>query len=805
MQHLRRLAGSFLVVFLLAPSATAGERSAVQQRAVVNFAELAERQALAPATVQLQLRQVHQPFRPAFKMGPQTQTATTEEFSVELALAPSPPPTINFLAILDDGTAIPPDTMGAVGPNHVMTTLNSQVRIQNRTGVKFSTVDMNSFWASLGNPDAFDPHVTYDPFNSRWIFSAVANSDSASAEVLVGVSETADPTGNWFLYKADVDPAGQVWADFDQLGFNKDWVVISANIFRNRGGFQGAWLWVFDKADLYAHGPGMFTLLKSTTGNTFSVTPAQTYDNSLSTMYLVEDWDGAAGKLRVSTITGPVGSEVLTIGISFPTTTNQWTYFGGDDFAPQLGSTHGIDTGDSRTQSCSYRNGSLWVAQTAFVPLNSPTRSVAQWWQFLPGGTVQQFGRIEDPTGNRFLAYPSIAANASNDVLIGYSRFSASQYASANYSFRFGADPPNILRDDTVLHVGEGVYLKTVGSTLNRWGDYSATCVDPVNDLTMWTIQEYASTNRWSTWWGRIDPDLSALKIVLTRPADGLSYPTNPTVTFTATRFDTNTTFSKVEFFADKIKVGEANTEPYTITWSGVADGPHSLTAVGTKTLGGMATSAVVIVSVGDPASPVGAWETRLRGAGKGTAVVLFNDDFTVTGHGMVLGQFGLFDISGTWGFNQQHLTEATYAETLNNADIYSGNLVAKVTAGKKLAATVTAAAPLVPALKLKGIPLAPVPDLTGSWSATVKTGTLITMETYQFAPSPTLPNVFDFTGQTPSGTITGVALETVKGVLNVSTEGFPERSLAGKAKLTSFTLKGSDVRTVPINIKAIK
>src|ERR1043166_9157758 len=40
----------------------------------------------------------------------------------------------DFQALLDNGTIIPPDTMGAVGPNHVMTMLNSQVRVHSKTG-----------------------------------------------------------------------------------------------------------------------------------------------------------------------------------------------------------------------------------------------------------------------------------------------------------------------------------------------------------------------------------------------------------------------------------------------------------------------------------------------------------------------------------------------------------------------------------------------------------------------------------------------------------------------------------------------
>jgi hypothetical protein len=48
---------------------------------------------------------------------------------------------------------------------------------------------------------------------------------------------------------------------------------------------------------------------------------------------------------------------------------------------------------------------------------------------------------------------------------------------------------------------------------INRWGDFNETSVDPADDLTFWTVQEYAEpqlspdcptdfTGLWGTWWG---------------------------------------------------------------------------------------------------------------------------------------------------------------------------------------------------------------------------------------------------------------------------------------------------------------
>src|SRR5207237_8378467 len=76
----------------------------------------------------------------------------------------SPPPEQggSFPAIIDDQRFIPPDTMGAIGPGHVMTTLNSEVAIQTRQGNPVSKVTTAAFWNSLGHAEVFDRKMFYD-------------------------------------------------------------------------------------------------------------------------------------------------------------------------------------------------------------------------------------------------------------------------------------------------------------------------------------------------------------------------------------------------------------------------------------------------------------------------------------------------------------------------------------------------------------------------------------------------------------------------------------------------------------------
>src|SRR2546423_843350 len=140
----------------------AGIAGVAGRKATVNFTDLARQEArapLAPRTPKVVHSPMPGPKEPAGRGSPARGRAAAAA-PAEAGPAPlSPAPASNFLALADDDTAVPPDTYGAVGLNHLMTTLNTQIRIQDRSGTLLSTVPMDSFWASLGNPSAFDPRI----------------------------------------------------------------------------------------------------------------------------------------------------------------------------------------------------------------------------------------------------------------------------------------------------------------------------------------------------------------------------------------------------------------------------------------------------------------------------------------------------------------------------------------------------------------------------------------------------------------------------------------------------------------------
>ncbi|HVF51613.1 MAG TPA: hypothetical protein VNA19_16115, partial [Pyrinomonadaceae bacterium] len=243
----------------------------------INMSALAAQGTLAPAQAAgaMQLKPIHPPRgidRTGFGVpiagdgggaGEEAPAAPEEQAPVPSVTGQSPPPTKTFKSDQLDLGSIPPDTMGAVGPNHVVTTTNEKVVTHNRQGQVLSTVTLDAFWATvlLGGaaPSTFDPKIYYDRFNSRYIIITTANAQAETSATLFAVSQTNDPLGTWNRYAIDADAAataaGGKWADYPSVGFNKNWIAVQVNLFGfgTTSGFQGPAVYVINKAAAYAN------------------------------------------------------------------------------------------------------------------------------------------------------------------------------------------------------------------------------------------------------------------------------------------------------------------------------------------------------------------------------------------------------------------------------------------------------------------------------------------------------------------------------------------------------------------------
>lgn len=450
--------------------------------------------------------------RPGVATGkPGLETASPQALAPAPLALPSPRPLTTFRASGASGT--PPDTHGAVGPNHVLTIMNFRVIIQDRSGTTLSDVDLDGFFGSVIPPgnDGFDPRAAYDTLANRWIVTCPTGVGfTGNSTVVLAVSQSSDPTGAWNFYSFPSDPSGLRWSDHNGVGFNSKWIVIQANMvpFDGTGADARQHFFALDKAALYAGAAtARFTML---VGDGWQSTPAVTYDAAEPDEYFLETQCGncgGTGLMRLRRITGAIGAEVLQDFASI-TVPQPWA---GGLFVPQRGSEQLIDFAPDWIQNVVVRNGSIWATHHVGLPADAPTHNAIRWLEITRGPVaIRQLGTLEDVTGLRHYGYPSLTVNIENDVLIGYSRTSTSQFVSANYAARDASDPLGTLREDTLYKVGSAPY------DAGRWGDYSNTVVDPVDNRTMWTIQEAAiepGPFNYELWWAHVPAPQSTVNL----------------------------------------------------------------------------------------------------------------------------------------------------------------------------------------------------------------------------------------------------------------------------------------------------
>jgi PKD repeat protein len=364
-----------------------------------------------------------------------------------------------------------------------------------------------------------------------------SGSGSAS-KIYIGVTTTSNPLDEWIMYWFDPDETNQTWFDYPNLGFNKNWMSIGGIMRDSNFDPIDYVVFTIDIQAIYA-GDENINLGRFTTPFGSAIVPAITYDTAMEELYLISTGDGndgGEGFVNLFKISGAVDDPDFEMlgSVGVPEPWENWSYEYHGDFLPQKGSDHDLNSIDARMQTMVVRNNKLWAVHHIYVPADDPTRTAVQWWNFDTTGVLLERGRIEDETNNFFYAFPSIAVNKNDDIIIGHGIFSKEQYAGAGYSYRAHYDEVGSMREYYQYKEGLAPYYKTYGGNRNRWGDYSAVFVDPVHDINFWAMNEYADlpsgNDRWATYWAYIEPQFVPEAGFI---ADATLLPLGETVSFT--------------------------------------------------------------------------------------------------------------------------------------------------------------------------------------------------------------------------------------------------------------------------------
>ncbi|MEZ6317712.1 MAG: hypothetical protein R3B49_03010 [Phycisphaerales bacterium] len=394
---------------------------------------------------------------------------------------------------LDRTGWVPPDPTLAVGPNHVLITVNQSIAWYTKTG----TLQFSAVLGSQGNPGffegegagnfAFDPKCFYDAEAQRFVV-LVLETYTNTAYIDIAVSDDSDPNGVWYKYRTDAVVtvnADTFWWDYPGLGYDADAYYVTGNLFGlNNSGGAGAGFRVFDKTPLLSGQPATFATLRSS-GNG-SVQACQHFGDNPAAYFMAL---GNSSRVRLIAITDPLtnpqlvqNSQLVANWESSPT-------------APVLGG-GSLDVVGIRIMNCTWRDGRIWVTHT----VGHSGVNKARWyeidcqdWPNSGAPAVLQTGEI-DQGASVHTFFPAVYTNDDGSTALVFGSSASDQRVRMYVTGRRPSDPANEM--GTPVLVRESTRSGSDG----RWGDYYDLALDPVDGTTFWAIGETDETSiAWDT------------------------------------------------------------------------------------------------------------------------------------------------------------------------------------------------------------------------------------------------------------------------------------------------------------------
>jgi hypothetical protein len=420
----------------------------------------------------------------------------------------------------------PPDTEGDVSPTQMLIIVNGRIKLFDKTGnlgALNATTD-NFFASVLDGTSAVDPRVRFDRLAGRWFVTSIT--EATPNRILIAVSKTATitNTSSFTFFQFQQDKVGQTpnsdtgdFADYETLGIDNNALYIGANIFGNNTFSTTGF--VVRKSSVLGSGPIVVTPFRQLANGSGSglYTPqgVNNDDPAATEGYFIGVDNATFGKLDIKRVSNPGGTPTLsaTISITTPTTTNPIS-------VPAMGSTTPLDAIDYRLFYARMHNGSLWTAHNIQVDANgvasdSGGRNGARFYEIINlTGTpiLNQAGTLFDSAAAnpRNFWMPSCAMSGQGHMALGSSVANHNEHPEVTVAGRLAGDPLGTIQAPTTAVTSSSNYNVDSGGA-QRWGDYSVTVVDPADDMTIWTFQEFCNTtNSWAT---------QAIKLIAPPPA----------------------------------------------------------------------------------------------------------------------------------------------------------------------------------------------------------------------------------------------------------------------------------------------
>jgi hypothetical protein len=148
----------------------------------------------------------------------------------------------------------------------VVSVVNSNIRIYDDTLKSIFNKTLTSLVSSLGVYTWIsDPRVIYDPSSDRFILVCFSGNLSTESTIMVGFTQTNDPTGAWNFYTLNGNSFNDsTWSDYPIISVSdKDFFITFNQVKDNVSwtvGFKQSVIWQIDKQNGYNGMPLQYTL-----------------------------------------------------------------------------------------------------------------------------------------------------------------------------------------------------------------------------------------------------------------------------------------------------------------------------------------------------------------------------------------------------------------------------------------------------------------------------------------------------------------------------------------------------------------
>ncbi len=427
----------------------------------------------------------------------------------------------------------PPDVNGRVGATQYVQWNNTSFAIFNKnTGaLEYGPAAGNTLFQALGGICAThnngDPVVSYDVLAGRWVLSqfVVGGPTGGYSHQCFAVSTTSDATGDYYLYDFLTDPVNFV--DYPHQAVWPDGYYMAAHIFSAGpdglpaavpNAFITSRIYAFEREKMIAGlparmqsvdtGPRAGILVSDLDSLTpppvgapaFAVSPNEGLTNITNSYRVSVTWNPAPSMAFTRT-------EIATAGIGNAACLGTISRACVPQPAPATAADYIDNLSGRYMYRLAYRNQGTQAAPDESLVVSATSTGTAangsvEWFEFRNNGnplthpTVFQNATYNIDGSYRFM--PSIAMDKDRNILLGYSKSSLTINPGIYLAGRLASDPINTLGDEIEMQASTGVQL----AAGNRWGDYSAMTLDPIDQCTFYYTNEYLKTTgsfHWST------------------------------------------------------------------------------------------------------------------------------------------------------------------------------------------------------------------------------------------------------------------------------------------------------------------